>query len=237
MCKIPKLRKRIHRKTPYRPHLPVTDLPLRPYQESLLNYLKNDPADHHFNRQILFIVDPIGDQGKSWFSEWYFDKYHRQPKPDLAGNPTLKTEFVQIQEPGKKADVAQAVSEDTTVMFFDATRQQIDCIQYSTLEALKNKRIFSSKYESTMKRLSPMHIIVMMNEMPGFAKTLSKDRFHTWRFNPDHTRTVLSDDEISQHWNDAQSEVENEKELKLKRELQQLRNATVYPPFRTRDDY
>ncbi|CAB9507711.1 Para-Rep C9 [Seminavis robusta] len=221
----------------HRKHALVRDLPLRPFQNALLDYLQNDPHTPPYHRQILFIVDPIGDSGKSWFAAWYFDKKKRKTKAfDSEGNEIL--EYVQIQEPGKKADMALSVSEDTTVMFIDVTRQQIDTLQYSTLEAFKNKLIFCSKYNSNMKRLSPMHVVVLMNQMPNF-KDLSKDRYLIWQLQEDHTHYEIPAKEISVLHASAQEDIQMEKEIKeMKRrqEYNNLKNGKVYPPFR-RDNW
>lgn len=108
------------------------------------------------------MVDKKGNQGKSWFAQYYY-----QTHPGTC----------QIIVPGKKADMALVINPDCRVFFFDCPRsKQGDFIQYDFLEELKNGYIFSGKYESCMKRLETPHIVVLMNEEPDTHK-LSKDRY------------------------------------------------------------
>lgn len=150
-----------------RPKPPVETHPLRPWQENLYNLLKHKPN----NRQIVFVVDEVGDQGKSWFADYY---------------EMLHEDRTQIIIPGKKADMAYAVDEEKSVFFFDCPRsKQGDFIQYDFLEELKNGRIFSPKYESGIKRFPKKpHVIVLMNEFPDDSK-LSKDRYLIYEIRED----------------------------------------------------
>lgn len=63
------------------------------------------------------------------------------------------------------------------VLFVDAPRsKQGEYLQYDFLEECKNGYVFSPKYESAIKRLDPIHLVVMMNERPDETK-LSRDRY------------------------------------------------------------
>ncbi len=79
-------------------------------------------------------------------------------------------------EPGKKADMAYALSTDVRILFVNVTRQQVEHIQYSFLESVKDGLVFSPKYESGMKYLKPMHVVVLMNQLPDMT-LLSDDRY------------------------------------------------------------
>ncbi|CAB9498802.1 Para-Rep C7 [Seminavis robusta] len=136
---------------------PVEDHPLRPWQEDLNKRLSLPPN----SREIIFVVDPMGNQGKSWFAQYYCSHH----------------ENTQIILPGKKADMAYAVDTSKNVFLFDCPRsKQGEFIQYDFLEELKNGLFFSTKYESRMKRMKKPHIVVFMNEPPDMTK-LSKDRY------------------------------------------------------------
>lgn len=63
-------------------------------------------------------------------------------------------------------------------MFVDAPRsKQGEFIQYDFLEDVKNGYVFSTKYESRVKTLDNVHVVVNMNETPDMSK-LSADRYH-----------------------------------------------------------
>lgn len=140
---------------------PVLDIPnheLRRWQTSLYQKLEIEPN----RRKIIFIVDEVGNSGKSWFAHWYAQQ---------------KKEEAQVLLPGKKADMAFILKPNLKYLFLDAPRsKQGEFIQYDFLEDLKNGYVFSNKYESRIKTYAPMHVVVNMNERPDMTK-LSEDRY------------------------------------------------------------
>lgn len=141
-----------------KPKITVDCFPLRDWQQTLHASLILPPD----KREIKFIVDLRGNQGKSWFARYYQDLH----------------DGTQIIVPGKKADMAYLVNADCKVFFLDCPRsKQGDFIQYDFLEELKNGYIFSPKYESAIKKLNTPHVVVLMNEYPCMDK-LSADRYN-----------------------------------------------------------
>lgn len=140
------------------PQITVPEFPLRPWQRHLKEKLEQ-PADR---RKVIFVVDEVGNSGKSWFAHYY---------------TRLLGEKGQVLLPGRKADMAYALKPGISVLFLDAPRsKQGEFIQYDFLEDLKNGYVFSTKYESRIKSYEPMHVVVNMNEPPDRTK-LSEDRF------------------------------------------------------------
>lgn len=141
-------------------HLPkkiVEVYPLRPWQSALYDALKLPPCP----RKIFFIVDTVGNAGKSWFGHYY----------------AFMHENSQVMLPGKKADMAYALDPTIRVLFVDAPRsKQGEFLQYDFLEDVKNGYVFCSKYESRVKQMQPCHVVVFMNEDPDMNK-LSRDRY------------------------------------------------------------
>lgn len=133
--------------------------PLRVWQASLYARLKLDPDD----RQVIFVVDPVGNSGKSWFSKYL--------------ETVMGEEKVQVMCPTRKQDMAYALNAGIRVFVLDAPRSKNgDFIQYDFLENIKDGRVFSSKYESRLKRLNKCHVVVFMNEHPNM-EALSSDRY------------------------------------------------------------
>jgi hypothetical protein len=131
--------------------------PLRQWQADLNQILLHEPNP----REIIFIIDTTGNQGKSWFARYYCDIHDN----------------AQIIIPGKKADMAYTINQENRVFFLDCPRsKQGDFIQYDFLEELKNGYVFSGKYHSTIKTLKTPHVVVLMNELPEEGK-LSEDRY------------------------------------------------------------
>jgi hypothetical protein len=136
----------------------VADHPLRDWQQSLKQQLDQPPCD----RKIIFIVDRVGNTGKSWFSHWWCQK----------------NENSQLIQPGKFLDMAYCLRQDIRVLFCDAPRsKQGEFLQYDLFEHVKNGSLFSGKYESRTKSFGPCHVVIMMNELPDMTK-LSADRYH-----------------------------------------------------------
>lgn len=141
------------------PRPSVEQFPLYPWQLSLKEKLEG-PADR---RKVIFVVDLIGNSGKSWFAH-YMTKLLGEDK-------------CQVLLPGRKADMAYALRMGISVLFLDAPRsKQGEFIQYDFLEDMKNGYVFSTKYQSRTTYFDPVHVVVNMNEEPDYTK-LSIDRY------------------------------------------------------------
>jgi len=143
------------------PILPVEIGVYRPYQLALATHL-DEPAD---TRTIIFIVDLVGNTGKSWFVEHY---YRASPHR------------VQVLGRGGFDDIAYALDIDKSVFFFDIPRASSEFLSYPILECIKNGYVTSKKYQSTVKQAvygTARHVVVFMNEMPDTTK-LSSDRYN-----------------------------------------------------------
>lgn len=84
---------------------------------------------------------------------------------------------------GKHADIAYAYNYEPVVVF-DFTREQEERVSYGQIEKFKDGRVFSSKYESEMKRFKGVKVIAFSNFYPDKGK-LSEDRWdvmviHQW---------------------------------------------------------
>lgn len=120
-------------------------------------------ADIFHPRKIDFVVDPVGNSGKSWLCQWALTKY-----PDR----------VQVLCMGKRDDLAHAIDANRDIFLIDVPRKQMEFLQYAVLEMLKNRMVFSPKYNSTMKLLGRVpYVAVFSNEEPD-ESSLSEDRFN-----------------------------------------------------------
>lgn len=127
--------------------------------QHLLSERLNGPAD---DRHIIFVVDETGGTGKSWFIKKYLSEHPEQ---------------TQVLSIGKRDDLAHAIDESKSVFLFDLPRSQSEFLQYSVLEQLKDRMVFSPKYMSRTKKLTHTpHVVVFMNEHPDMLK-LSRDRY------------------------------------------------------------
>lgn len=141
---------------------------LRDWQQSLLGRLEQDPDD----RSIEFLVDSNGGKGKSWFSYYIWRKF-----PDR----------VQRFEFGKRDDYAYSLDPSKSIFVFDVPRGKMEFFSYGIAESIKNKFVYSGKYDSTCKYLmNNAHVVVFSNEYPNMEK-LSLDRYRVTILNDDGT--------------------------------------------------
>lgn len=135
----------------------VAKHPLYKWQVSLWRHLCLPAND----REIIFVVDPIGNTGKSWFAR-YFNEVHDNSS--------------QILSAGRAADMAHALSENIRVLLIDCPRMRLEYFPYDFVEQVKNGLVFSPKYDSKVKYSNEIpHVVVFMNEMPK-TENLSADR-------------------------------------------------------------
>lgn len=134
------------------------DLNLRKWQQALVDSLKAQN-----NRQIMWIYDKHGGNGKSVLSNYLIDNHGAF----LCNNGALR-------------DISCAFDGEETVIF-DLPRTTIaedgkDYVPYRIMEMFKDGRMFSSKYNSCLKRFKSCKVVVMANFLPDTTK-LSADRW------------------------------------------------------------
>lgn len=138
---------------------------LRGWQNELADILEGEADD----RKVYFVVDPIGGSGKSWFIRYWLSNYG---------------ELTQRLSIGKRDDLAYAIDESKEYFLFDVPRSQSEYLQYSILEQLKDRMVFSPKYSSRSKMLAKTpFVVVFMNEEPDYNK-LTNDRYEVIRVHP-----------------------------------------------------
>lgn len=124
------------------------------FQHTMLEWVKTAPDP----RKILWIYDPIGNTGKSYISKHLVDAHGAF-----------------YTNGGKGTDITYAYQGEPIVIF-DYVRDSKDYVNYGVIEQIKNGMLFSSKYESGMKRFNIPHVIVFANFLPDRYK-FSRDRY------------------------------------------------------------
>jgi len=153
--RFPRLARALFHRAPA-PSLQTGDL--REWQRTLVEEMES-PAD---DRSVIFYIDKEGNKGKSWLCRYLVTKEPRK---------------VQLMCPGKLTDMAYAVDTRKSKFLFNVQRSQMEHLQYAILEMLKDRVVFSSKYQSCTKLFGHTnHVIVFCNEMPDMNK-MSIDRF------------------------------------------------------------
>ncbi len=131
---------------------------LRGWQHELNLRVAEPPND----RTIQFIVDTNGNSGKSWLTRYWF---------------TQRPADIQMLSIGKRDDLAHAIDPTKSLFVFDVPRGGMQFLQYTVLEQIKNRVVFSPKYDSRTKILRHnSHVVVFCNEDPDRTK-MSTDRY------------------------------------------------------------
>ena len=150
------------------PPRPIPDHPLRPWQEKLRDKWAESPN----NREVIFVVDPKGNAGKSWFSAWH--KAKNPTKTLIVGAD--KRDNITYQA---KNHIAEYGCPDFFIM--DAPRSRSQYIAYAWLEEVKDARCRSVKYCPINVNLEKdVHVTVMTNSFPSTpqdSEGLSSDRY------------------------------------------------------------
>lgn len=132
--------------------------PPKPWQDEVMEIVKQ-PAH---KRKIHFYVDVTGGVGKSWLMRKLL---------------TLHPDDVQILGIGRRDDLSYAVDPHRSIFVFDIPRGAMEFICYDILEKLKDRVLFSPKYESVTKTLlKTPHVLVLCNEHPDMNK-MTGDRY------------------------------------------------------------
>lgn len=137
---------------------PLKGVELYPFQAEVMKMLENKPDP----RKIF----------------WYWESEGCTGKTSLAVHICLKYERA-LYCSGKAADIKCAIAllkKPPTILIFDCVRSAEKYISYEAIEAVKNRIMFSGKYESKMMIFNIPHVICFANFEPE-RERLSKDRW------------------------------------------------------------
>ena len=138
---------------------------LRPWQESLLGYLK--PT----NREVIWVQGEKCNEGKTWFQEFIESKF--------GWSRVICGMDIKL----KKSSICQALRKRSLIttdifLFNDGKARTEEDVNYEVLEKIKDGRIIASKYDSTELKLhTPNTVVVFSNARPS-VNQLAQDR---WR--------------------------------------------------------
>ena len=141
---------------------PQVEVILRPWQERLVEVMK--PSE----REIIWIVDPAGNEGKSWFQKYL---------KDIHG---LRVFDANIRRSSKC--ILHILSKEIVslidIFLFNVPRSfNMDEFPYEMLEELKDGKAESIKYNSIKLQVNtPNTVLVFSNENPD-KERMSKDRW------------------------------------------------------------
>ena len=156
----------------HRMNIDLENVILRPWQESLLQYIK--PT----NREIIWVIGKKGNEGKTWFQDYMESKF--------GWSKVIAGMDIKL----KKSSICHALTKrslmTTDIFLFDVGKAQSDdAVNYELIEKIKNGRVLASKFDSKeLKFHTPNAVVVFSNEKPD-VKQLSKDRWKIFNIKDD----------------------------------------------------
>ena len=156
----------------HRMNIDLENVILRPWQESLLQYIK--PS----NREIIWVIGKKGNEGKTWFQDYMESKF--------GWSKVIAGMDIKL----KKSSICHALTKrslmTTDIFLFDVGKAQSDdAVNYELIEKIKNGRVLASKFDSKeLKFHTPNAVVVFSNEKPD-VKQLSKDRWKIFNIKDD----------------------------------------------------
>jgi nitrogen regulatory protein PII-like uncharacterized protein len=135
----------------------------QPWQQRLFNLLGEKPHP----RQIIVVIDPVGNTGKTFFVQNYRRLYSNTT---VHMSNTRDTDMLYS---------AQHCAERRVVLV-DLVRSEARSICYSAIESLKNGSFVSSKYRSCTVDGAPPHLVMFTNVELDYG-ALSADRWYIFR--------------------------------------------------------
>ena len=137
---------------------------LRPWQQSLLEYIK--PTD----REVIWVRGMTGNEGKTWFQQFLKERYGWSK---AVTGMDIKAKNSSLCHALRKRSL---VTTDTFVFNVGKAKTEAD-VNYEVLEKIKDGQIFASKYDSTeLQFKTPNTVIVFSNDRPNI-KQLALDRW------------------------------------------------------------
>ena len=137
---------------------------LRPWQESLLEYIK--PTD----REVIWVRGINGNEGKTWFQHFLKERYGWSK---TVTGMDIKAKNASLCHALRKRSLAT-----TDIFLFNVGKAKTEAdVNYEVLEKIKDGHIFASKYDSTeLQFKTPNLVIVFSNDRPNI-KQLALDRW------------------------------------------------------------
>ena len=137
---------------------------LKPWQDIVMKLIEMQG-----NREIPFVIDENGNQGKTWLTQFI----------------TLTADGQCFDSTNKK-DVAYALNPEKKIFVFDMTRAVEPKMSLQIFESIKNGIVFSGKYESGTKIVAGAKVVVMANWFNELHESqLSVDRFMILHLKPE----------------------------------------------------
>lgn len=134
------------------------------------------------------------DQGPR-IIHWIYDLEGNKGKTELWNFLSQYYSAIVLSD-GKSQDIAHCYGNEKLVLF-DYTRDNEECINYNVLEGFKNGRLWSPKYDSSVKVFLPPKVMCFANFLPRLSG-LSMDRWNIYDL--DDKDNALHHHDLQRNW-------------------------------------
>lgn len=152
---------------------------LYPWQSDLLEKVRE-----YDDRSVHLVIDTAGNNGKSAFCKYVWQKKIGQPVPPMQSAEDL-VQFV------KSLDVSKLYVIDMP----RAMKKKKLYGLYSGIETLKNGMIYDKRYKGSFTYIDEPNIIVFTNTPPKMCY-LSRDRWKLWSIDANHHLTQFKFEKV-----------------------------------------
>ena len=150
----------------------VGNVELKPWQESLLEYVQN-PCD----REIFWVVGKEGNEGKNWFQKYV--KSWLGARRVVTGID-IKANNASIFQALRKCPITTA---DIFLFNIGKSTKKFDRINYDALEQMKDGEPFASRYNSQQLKIRVPNVVMVFSNSPPNVNELAKVRFRVFNIN------------------------------------------------------
>ena len=150
----------------------VGNVELKPWQESLLEYVKQ-PCD----REIFWIIGKEGNEGKNWFQKYV--KSWLGARRVVTGID-IKANNASIFQALRKCPIVTA---DIFLFNIGKSMKKFDQMNYDALEKMKDGEAFASKYDSQQLKIRVPNVVMVFSNSPPDVRELAKVRFRVFNIN------------------------------------------------------
>jgi len=153
------------------------------YPEPVCKEIKDPLAGKTLYKWQQWLQEKLSQEADERSILWVYDENGCKGKTSFAKHWCLKDRHALVVE-GKSSDVAHALGDTPSVVFFCLPRAGKNRVNYSIMESVKDGLLFSGKYESKLKMFNCPHVVVFANYAPKIEE-MSLDRWVIYKIEED----------------------------------------------------
>ena len=147
------------------------NIELKPWENKLMKYIQLH------DREIIWVVGKIGNEGKKWFQKYVKSVFGTRK---VVSGINIKSNSASIFQALRKYPIVVA---DIFLFNIGKSKTKLDQINYDALEKMKDGEAFASKYDSQQLKIRVPNVVMVFSNSPPDFKELAKVRFRVFNIN------------------------------------------------------